>query len=57
LLESEGVTLRESRVDINICHWLPPLGKKFDSQTQKRSQKQIANRGMTNFRRCLPELC
>ncbi len=27
LLESEGVTLRESRVDINICHWLPPLGK------------------------------
>jgi alkylated DNA nucleotide flippase Atl1 len=27
LLESEGLTLRESRVDIENCHWHPPLGK------------------------------
>jgi methylated-DNA-protein-cysteine methyltransferase related protein len=35
LLESEGVTLRESRVDIENCHWHPPLGK---SSTTKRKK-------------------
>ncbi|MGB2676498.1 MAG: MGMT family protein [Candidatus Acidiferrum sp.] len=33
LLESEGVTLRESRVVVKTCHWHPPLRK---SSTAKR---------------------
>ena len=35
LLESEGVTLLDSRVDIKNCHWHPPLGK---SSTTKRKK-------------------
>ncbi|MGB8496282.1 MAG: MGMT family protein [Candidatus Acidiferrum sp.] len=35
LLESEGVTLRESRVDVNTCHWHPPLGKSSTTKPQK----------------------
>ncbi len=40
LLETEGVTLRESRVDIKTCHWHPPLGK---SSTSKRKKARKSN--------------
>jgi alkylated DNA nucleotide flippase Atl1 len=35
LLESEGVTLRESRVDIENCHWQPPHGKNPPTRPRK----------------------
>ena len=40
LLESEGVALRESRVDIENCHWHPPHGK---SPTIKRKKAHKSN--------------
>jgi methylated-DNA-protein-cysteine methyltransferase related protein len=38
LLESEGVTLRESRVDIKTCHWHPPRAK--DSTTKRKNPRK-----------------
>jgi alkylated DNA nucleotide flippase Atl1 len=35
LLESEGVTLRESRVDIENCHWHPPHVKNPPTRPRK----------------------
>jgi len=39
LLESEGVTLRESRVDIKNCHWHPPQG---NASTIERKKTRMA---------------
>ena len=39
LLESEGVTLRESRVDLKNCHWTPPHGKGSTTK-RKRARKR-----------------
>lgn len=38
LLESEGVTLQESRVDIKNCHWRPPCAK--DSTTKRKTHRK-----------------
>jgi alkylated DNA nucleotide flippase Atl1 len=35
LLESEGVTLRESRVEIENCHWHPPRVKNPPTRPRK----------------------
>jgi methylated-DNA-protein-cysteine methyltransferase-like protein len=38
LLESEGVTLQEFRVDIKNCHWHPPRAK--DSTTKRKTPRK-----------------
>ena len=48
LLESEGVTLRESRVDMNKHTWTPPTSKSAKSKSAK------SNSGKSNSAKSTP---